>query len=189
MLKFLFDTVMAVFMLVLLSPVILICVLAIRRDSPGPGLFRQTRVGRNETPFTCYKLRTMYVTSASVPTHEASASAITAIGRFLRRTKLDELPQLFNVVRGEMSFVGPRPCLPQQTELVRLRREKHIFCLRPGITGLAQVQNIDMSDPARLAEVDARYARQMSFLTDLRIMFRTVVGGGQGDKVKVDNYR
>lgn len=187
MLKFLFDTTMAALMLVLLSPIILLCVLAVRHDSPGPGLFRQTRVGRHETPFTCYKLRTMYVASASVPTHEASASAITAIGHFLRRTKLDELPQLFNVIRGEMSFVGPRPCLPQQTELILLRREKGVFDLRPGITGLAQVQNIDMSTPARLAEVDARYLHQMSFLTDLRIMFRTVVGGGQGDKVKVDN--
>lgn len=189
MLKYLFDTIIATIMLVLLSPVILACVVVIRLRSQGPGIFRQIRVGRGERPFTCYKLRTMYVTAANVPTHEAAASGITPIGHFLRRTKLDELPQLLNVVRGDMSFVGPRPCLPQQTELVRLRREKHIFDLRPGITGLAQVQNIDMSDPARLADVDARYAHEMGFLTDLRIMFRTVVGGGQGDKIRSDNAR
>jgi O-antigen biosynthesis protein WbqP len=189
MLKYLFDTLVAAVMLVLLSPVILACILIIRVNSTGPGIFRQTRVGRHERSFTCYKLRTMYVTTKNVPTHEASASSITSIGHFLRRTKLDELPQLLNVVRGDMSFVGPRPCLPQQEELVRLRREQDIFSLRPGITGLAQVQNVDMSDPVRLSAIDANYLRQMSFLTDLQIVFRTVVGGGQGDKIAPGDTR
>ncbi|MBW4651613.1 MAG: sugar transferase [Kaiparowitsia implicata GSE-PSE-MK54-09C] len=183
MLKFLFDKTVAAILLVVLSPVILICVLVIRAGSPGPGIFHQTRVGRNEVPFTCLKLRTMYVTVANVPSHEAAASGITSVGHFMRRSKLDELPQLLNVLLGEMSFVGPRPCLPQQTELIQLRRERNVFALRPGITGLAQIRNIDMSDPARLAEVDAAYATHRGFFIDLDIMWRTVAGGGRGDRV------
>jgi O-antigen biosynthesis protein WbqP len=95
----------------------------------------------------------------------------------LRRTKLDELPQLLNIIRGEMSFVGPRPCLPTQTELIEERRRRGVFEARPGLTGLAQVQNIDMSDPPRLAEVDAAYLATRSFRNDLGILYRTFFGG------------
>jgi len=127
----------------------------------------------------------MYVGTASVPTHEVSASRITPIGRFLRRTKLDELPQLWNVVKGEMSLVGPRPCLPDQTALVEARQRWGVAALRPGITGLAQLRGIDMADPARLAEIDAEYLASASLPADLEILIGTVLSGeARGDRAR-----
>jgi len=128
----------------------------------------------------------MHLGTPNIPTHEATASHVTSVGRFLRRTKLDELPQLYNVLRGEMSLVGPRPCLPSQTELVRLRQERGITNIRPGITGLAQIRGIDMSNPARLCDADAEYLASASTMLDLRILLGTVFSGaGQGDKVRL----
>lgn len=186
MLKRIFDACCAALMLVLAGPVILLLAFAIRRESEGPGIFVQERVGRNGRHFRCYKLRSMYGGLPSVPTHQALASQITPIGRALRRWKLDELPQLWNVLRGDMSLVGPRPCLPSQTELIDERVSRGVLSVRPGITGLAQINDIDMSDPVRLAEKDAEYVRDRSFLLDLRILFRTVFGGaGSGDRVRI----
>lgn len=165
--------------LIVASPLILILWALIKLDSPGPAILTQVRVGQRERPFPCHKLRTMHHGTATLPTHLVGAAQITRIGRFLRKTKLDELPQLLNIVRGEMSFVGPRPCLPTQTELIEERRRRGVFAVRPGLTGLAQVQNIDMSDPPRLAEVDAAYLATRTFRGDLEIMFRTVFGGGK----------
>jgi len=189
MFKLAFDTVLAALMLVVLSPIIAVCMILIRTGSPGPAIFRQNRVGRHEVPFTCYKLRTMEASTANLPTHEVSSSSVTTIGAFLRRSKLDELPQLVNVLRGEMSFVGPRPCLPQQTELIEQRRIQRVFAVRPGITGLAQIEGIDMSDPVRLAAVDGQYVRENTFAGDIRIMAATVLGKGQGDKVRAESTR
>lgn len=169
--------------LIVTAPVIAICVLLIRRNSPGPGIFSQVRVGRHGRHFTCYKLRTMGQDTPNVASHEASAAQVTSIGRILRRTKLDELPQLWNVLRGEMSLVGPRPCLPSQEVLVREREKRGVLTIRPGITGLAQVRGIDMSDPVRLAEVDAAYLREASTLFDLKLIIRTVLGRGRGDAI------
>lgn len=171
--------------LIILAPVIAAGIAAVRLSSPGPGIFSQTRVGRHGVPFRCHKLRTMHSGTPNVPTHEATASYVTSVGRILRRTKIDELPQLYNVLRGEMSLVGPRPCLPSQIELVRLRREHGITNIRPGITGLAQIRGIDMSNPARLCEADAEYLASASTMLDLRILLGTVFSGaGQGDKVQ-----
>ena len=144
--------------------------IAVRLDSPGPAILSQWRVGQGERPFRCHKIRTMHVGTATLPTHMVGAAQVTRLGGFLRRTKLDELPQLLNIIRGEMSFVGPRPCLPTQTELIEERRRRGVFAARPGLTGLAQVQNIDMSDPPRLAEVDAAYLATRSFRSDLAIL-------------------
>ena len=130
-------------------------------------------MGRHEKPFVCVKLRTMRVGVPSVPTHEAPPNALTPVGEFLRRWKLDELPQLWNVVKGEMSLVGPRPCLVGQRALIEERRLRGVFQLRPGITGLAQVKGIDMSDPFRLAETDAAYMAGMNLRLDLSILVRT----------------
>lgn len=152
--------------------------LAIRLQSPGPGIFRQIRVGRDGLPFTCYKFRTMFISTPNVATHEVAASAITPIGRFLRRTKLDELPQIANLLRNEMSLVGPRPCLPSQALLVEERRKRGVLTIKPGITGLAQVNGIDMSDPVRLAEWDERYLTLRSLLLDLKIILATIIGKG-----------
>lgn len=170
--------------LVLVAPVIGLLAIAIRRDSEGPAIFVQARVGRDGVVFGCRKLRTMRQGTSNVPTHMADAGQITRLGGFLRRTKLDELPQLWNIVRGEMSFVGPRPCLPSQVELVEERRRRGVLALLPGITGPAQVAGIDMSDPVRLAEKDAEYLRDASLLYDLRLIWRTVVKGqGRGDRI------
>jgi O-antigen biosynthesis protein WbqP len=166
--------------LALLWPVIMAAVLVIRATSPGPGIFSQERVGRGGTPFLCRKLRTMFAGTLSAPTHEVPASRVTPVGRFLRRTKLDELPQLWNVLIGEMSLVGPRPCLPTQTALVEARRRRGVAGLRPGITGLAQVRGIDMADPEALAEIDAEYLAAASLALDLRILMRTIFGGSRG---------
>jgi O-antigen biosynthesis protein WbqP len=161
-------------------PVLLAISLTIRLQSPGKAVFAQSRVGRHGSIFTCYKLRTMYSGTANVPTHQVKPSAVTPIGELLRRFKIDELPQLWNVLLGDMSLVGPRPCLPSQTELVDARRRLGVLAVRPGITGLAQVSGVDMSDPARLAEVDAQYVRTQSVLGDFRLVWATLRGQGVG---------
>ena len=130
------------------------------------------------------KFRTMRPGTASVATHLASASAITPFGRFLRRTKLDELPQLWNVLKGEMSLVGPRPCLFNQHELIEERARRDVFDSRPGITGLAQVNDVDMSTPELLAETDARMLRSMSLASYFSLIFLTLTGRGGGDRVQ-----
>jgi O-antigen biosynthesis protein WbqP len=179
-----FDIVLAAIGLVAAAPLILAAVVLIRLTSPGPAIFRQTRVGLNEKPFTCLKLRTMYGGTGNVPTHDAGASSITPAGRLLRRFKFDELPQLWNVLEGEMSFVGPRPCLPSQTALIFARRAYGLYAIRPGITGVAQVAGVDMSDPERLAALDALYLRDMSLAADIKLILATALGSGQGDRVR-----
>lgn len=170
-----FDVVASAFGLVIAAAPLAVMAVAIRLTSEGPALFRQRRVGREEKPFVCLKLRTMHVGTPSVPTHEAPVASVTALGAVLRRTKLDELPQLWNVLRGDMSLVGPRPCLVNQHALIAERRRRGVFALRPGVTGLAQVNDVDMSDPARCAEYDARYMADTGMARDLSILFRTFV--------------
>jgi O-antigen biosynthesis protein WbqP len=179
-----FDLTAAVFGLLLLAPIVAGCALLIRFGSKGPAIFRQTRVGKDERLFTCYKLRTMRTESAHLPTHQMTQAAVTPIGRHLRRLKLDELPQLWNIIKGEMSFVGPRPCLPTQVELIMARRRLGLAGLMPGITGISQVAGIDMSDPERLAASDARYVETMSMRRDLTLIWKAVAGAGRGDRVK-----
>ena len=150
----------------------------------GSPLFFQMRVGRNEKPFRLVKFRTMKPDTLSVATHLADASAVTSFGSFLRKTKLDELPQLWNVLKGEMSLVGPRPCLLNQIELIKARRQHGVFAARPGITGLAQVNGIDMSTPELLSETDAQMLKTLSLSTYLKYILLTVSGKGSGDRIK-----
>jgi O-antigen biosynthesis protein WbqP len=182
--KRLFDLVIALALALPAGIVVLICALLIRLESPGPGILRQTRIGRNGAPFTCLKVRTMFFGTPTLPSHETAKSAVTPIGAFLRRSKLDEIPQVWNVLKGEMSFVGPRPCLPAQSELIEARRRRGVLALRPGITGPAQVRGIDMSDPRRLAEADAEYLLTSGIAQDLRLMLATLFGAGRGDRTK-----
>ena len=174
------DVLASMLLLLFCLPILLIVIIAIRLQSPGPAIFRQVRVGKNGRPFTCYKLRTMYSGTANLPTHEVQASSVTPIGEHLRRFKVDELPQLGNVLIGDMSLVGPRPCLPSQTALVEARRQLGVFDVRPGITGLAQVNGVDMSDANRLAELDAQYVRTRSLMGDFRLILATLRGQGVG---------
>ena len=169
--------------LLLLAPLLALLWLAGWFDTGSP-LFRQQRVGRRQKPFVLIKFRTMRPDTASVGTHQVNPAAITPYGRFLRRSKLDELPQLWNVLKGDMSLVGPRPCLPNQTELVQERERRGVFAARPGITGLAQVQGVDMSEPARLAELDALMLDKISLGLYLRLLLMTVTGSGSGDRVR-----
>lgn len=171
-----FDLVLSVPLALLAIPVVAAAAVWIRLTSPGPAIFAQQRIGRQEKPFRCLKLRTMYAGTQSLPTHEVGGQAVTRAGRTLRRLKIDELPQLWNVITGEMSLVGPRPCLPTQTDLIERRRALGVYAIRPGITGLAQVEGIDMSDPTRCAEMDATYLRDWSPRLDLEIMLTTVLG-------------
>jgi len=181
-----FDIVLSAVGLLLASPLLLIVTVA-GLFATGSPLFRQTRVGRNKAPFTLVKFRTMRPGTADVATHLADASAVTALGKFLRSTKLDELPQLWNVLKGEMSLVGPRPCLLGQQELIEARERLGVFEARPGITGLAQVNDIDMSTPELLAETDARMLASLGAKDYLRYILMTVSGKGSGDRVVKKN--
>jgi lipopolysaccharide/colanic/teichoic acid biosynthesis glycosyltransferase len=178
-----FDFMLSLFGLIICGPVLLVIYVIGLWDTGSP-IFRQERVGRDQKPFTLVKFRTMRLDTAYVASHLADASSITYFGAFLRRTKLDELPQLWNVLRGEMSLVGPRPCLYNQTELISERASRSVFISRPGITGLAQVNNIDMSTPTLLAEMDARMLEALTPVSYFKYIFMTVGGRGAGDVVK-----
>ena len=181
MIRFL-DFIFALVGLVFGFPVLLVLVVIGLFDTGSP-IFSQQRVGRNKKPFILVKFRTMKKDTASVASHLASADAITSFGHFLRRTKLDELPQLWNVLKGEMSLVGPRPCLYNQEELIAERESRGVLAARPGITGLAQVNDIDMSTPNLLAETDQKMLENLTVTAYFKYIFMTISGKGAGDRV------
>lgn len=171
------DIVFSLLFLLLLSPVFAIIAVIITWDSDGPVIFRQVRVGQHGHLFVIYKFRTMLT---AAPPNTATAQLvmphryITPVGRFLRQTSLDELPQLFNVLKGDMSFVGPRPVIPEEKLLTRLRRLYGADTVRPGITGLAQIRGRDELPPRIKAQYDAEYATNYSFLMDCYLFFSTL---------------
>lgn len=182
--KRLIDVLFSVAVITLAGWILAIVWALVRLGSSGPGIFAQERVGQNGKTFICYKFRTMKAGTKQAGTHEMTADAITGIGAFLRKTKIDELPQVWNLLRGELSLVGPRPGLPVQTKLTEERQAHGVFSVLPGITGLAQINGVDMSDPERLARMDAQYIAQRGLLLDLKIVLATFLGRGQGDKVR-----
>ena len=171
------------FVIMLLWWVLLFAWMTVKFTSSGPGIFSQARVGKYGANFTCYKFRTMYLGTEQVSTHDVAAHKITIVGKILRKTKIDELPQIWNILKNEMSLVGPRPCLPQQNQLVQARKELGILKEKGGITGWAQIQNVDMKDPDRLAKLDAEYLALRTVPLDLKIILATALGRGQGDKI------
>lgn len=177
------DVVLAGLGLLVVLPLLLLLLVVGWLDTGSP-LFRQQRVGRYQQPFVLWKLRTMRVDTPSVASHLASAQSVTAWGRFLRRSKLDELPQLWNVLKGEMSLVGPRPGLFNQTELLAERERLGVFAARPGITGLAQVQGVDMSQPERLAATDSQMLQNLTLSRYFKYIVLTLVGRGSGDRIQ-----
>lgn len=179
-----FDLTFALVVLVFFWWLLLIVAIAIKLQSPGPAIFAQERVGRDGRTFICYKFRTMRLGTPNVGSHEAPLDAVTPIGKFMRSSKLDELPQVWNIVRNEISLVGPRPSLPIQTELIEERRARGVLSIKPGITGLAQVNGIDMSDPKSLGRWDEQYLKLQSLLLDLKIIIATGLGKGGGDSIK-----
>ena len=176
------DFFLAAIGLVVLSPLILLVMVLGWFDTRSP-LFRQERVGCGQQSLILVKFRTMRPDTASVASHLADVSSITPLGHFLRRTKLDELPQLWNVLKGEMSLVGPRPCLFNQQELITEREKRGVYKARPGITGLAQIQGIDMSTPELLAETDAHMLKTLNLRNYFRYIVLTILGKGSGDRV------
>ncbi|PXX88908.1 lipid carrier--UDP-N-acetylgalactosaminyltransferase [Marinobacter vulgaris] len=182
----LFDIVFAFVGLVLGFPILFLITFIGFFDTGSP-MFRQERVGRNKKPFVLVKFRTMKKDTVSVASHLASANSITAFGYFLRRTKLDELPQLWNVLKGDMSLVGPRPCLFNQEELIDERELRGVLRARPGITGLAQINNIDMSTPRLLAKTDQKMLENLTVAAYFKYILMTVAGKGAGDRVPGKN--
>ena len=178
-----FDFVMAFFGLFITFPILIIIAIIGYFDTGSP-IFIQERVGKNKRAFKLIKFRTMSVGTESVASHLASNSSITKLGALLRKTKIDELPQLINVLKGEMSFVGPRPNLFNQKELIAERERLHVYDVLPGITGLAQVNTIDMSTPKLLAETDQKMIQGLTIQSYFKYIIMTATGSGSGDRVQ-----
>ena len=181
------DILLSAVGLVLFLPLFLIGIL-ISFIETGKPLIIQLRVGLNEIPFKLYKIRTMKLNTAVVATHNSKASDLTRFGKYLRKLKIDEIPQLINVIKGEMSLVGPRPCLINQHILIIERKKFNIYRHKPGITGLAQVQKIDMSDPIKLAKVENEMLKNFNLLEYFKLIFLTIFGRGLGDRVKNNKF-
>ena len=180
--KRLIDVLLSLAALMVLSPVMLVAAIAILLDSGAPVLYRQIRVGRGGREFGMYKFRSMVKNAAAIgPYHTANDDPrITRVGRFVRKTSIDELPQLINVLKGDMSLVGPRPGLFNQQELLQARAAHGVYAARPGITGLAQVSGIDMSTPELLAQTDARMLANLTVAAYFKYIVQTVLGSGRG---------
>tara|TARA_Y100001978_G_C23673207_1_gene424962 strand:+ start:1016 stop:1483 length:468 start_codon:yes stop_codon:yes gene_type:complete len=146
-------------------------------------IFIQKRVGKYKKSFNLFKFRTMYLDTPSLASHLVNKKSVTKFGRILRLVKIDELPQLFNVIKGEMSLVGPRPCLTNQEELIFYRNKYNIFDVNPGITGLAQIKGIDMSEPEKLTQVDSYMINNLNSINYFKYLILTLFGKGRGDKI------
>ncbi len=192
------DFILSLIGLIVLSPVFLILCIWIKVDSKGPILFKQKRFGKNKSFFYIYKFRTMYIdTPKDMPTHMLSNpdQYITNAGKFLRKTSLDELPQIINILKGEMAIIGPRPALWNQDDLIEERDKYHANDIRPGLTGWAQINGRDELEIDVKARLDGDYVKHMSFLFDIKCFFGTitsvlksdgVVEGGTGELHKKD---
>ena len=178
-----FDIIFALIGLLILSPIMFLLFIIGLFDTGSP-LFKQVRLGKGKKPFKLLKFRSMDVNTQSVATHLVQSTVITKWGSFLRKSKLDELPQLINVLNGDMSFVGPRPNLPNQIELIEEREARSVYNIRPGITGLAQINKIDMSTPVLLAVTDAKMISELNIYQYFKYIITTLLGKGFGDRVK-----
>lgn len=192
-----FDMPISLILLILLSPILLLIAIIIKIDSKGPVFFTQMRIGKDNKLFKFYKFRTMAVGTPNVATEELkdSQSYITTFGKVLRKTSLDELPQLINILKGDMAFIGPRPALYNQYELKKLRTEAGVHRILPGLTGWAQVNGRDMLDDAGKTSYDKYYLDHRSLAFDIKILIRTVfkvlrcdgiIEGGNKNVVEVE---
>lgn len=180
------DFVLALTGLIVLSPVFIILCIWIKLNSKGPVLFKQKRVGINKTYFNILKFRTMYIdTPSDMPTHmlKDPDQFITRTGKFLRKTSLDELPQIINIIKGEMSIIGPRPALWNQYDLIEERERYHVNDVRPGLTGWAQINGRDELEISVKAKLDGEYIERISFLFDLKCFFGTIASVLKSDGV------
>lgn len=163
----------SVSVIILLSPLYLFTAIVIYLQDFGPFIFKQDRVGKDGVLFKFYKFRSMPINTPNVQSSETSKLKITAFGKFIRRTSIDELPQLINILKGDMSLIGPRPPIPTQINLIKLRTENGAINCRPGLTGLAQVNSYDFMPEEKKAEWDGKYASDISLKNDVLIVFRT----------------
>lgn len=180
------DFLLSLVGIIVLSPILLILCLAIKIDSNGPVIFKQKRVGKNKTHFYIYKFRTMKVdTPKETPTHLLSNPDffITRVGKFLRKTSLDELPQLFNIIKGDMAVIGPRPALWNQYDLIEERDKYHANDIRPGLTGLAQISGRDELEIEYKARLDGQYTSNITPFMDLKCFFGTIISVFKSDGV------
>lgn len=168
-----FDIVFSLIALVLLLPLMIVVSLLIVVFDPGPVIYYQARVGRDGDQFMFFKFRSMPINTGNMPSDQVGKVKIGWVGRVIRRTSIDELPQLINVLRGDMSIVGPRPPILQQDELVALRKQNSAIGCRPGLTGLAQVSSFDGMTVAEKASFDGEYAKQITMYSDIKIILRT----------------
>ena len=178
-----FDIIFSFCGILILSPILLILLIGGIIDTGAP-IFFQKRLGKNKKEFTLFKFRSMNLETNSLATHLVNANAITHWGKIIRTLKLDELPQLFNVLNGDMSLVGPRPNLPNQSELIKEREARNVYSVRPGITGLSQINKVDMSTPKLLAEMDSKMIQNFSTLNYFKYLFLTLSGKGFGDRAR-----
>ncbi len=173
--KRIFDICMSLFVLIFLSPLLFIISFFIFIQDYNKIIFKQIRVGKCGVKFTFYKFRTMPINTPDVTSDKTNSIKITSIGKILRRTNMDELPQFFNVIKGDMSVIGPRPALPSQNLLIKLRKENGALKLKPGLTGWAQVNSYDNMTENKKAELDGEYFERQSFYMDLKIFLKTII--------------
>jgi O-antigen biosynthesis protein WbqP len=171
--KRLLDLIIVLSACLVLSPIFLITSFFIKVFDPGPIIFRQKRIGRDGQLFDFYKFRSMPVNTGDLPSDQVGKVQLTWIGKLIRRTNIDELPQLFNIFKGDMSIVGPRPPIASQLELIELRKNNGALSLAPGLTGLAQISSFDGMSFAEKAHFDGLYAKDVRFLGDVLIIIRT----------------
>ncbi|MCU5297626.1 sugar transferase [Bacillus paranthracis] len=188
--KRMLDFIVSLVGIIVLAPVFLLLILCIKIDSRGPVLFKQCRIGQGKSEFYILKFRTMKIdTPKDTPTHllENPNQYITKVGRFLRKTSLDELPQIVNILKGEMSIVGPRPALWNQYDLIKERDIYNANDIRPGLTGWAQVNGRDELPINTKAKLDGEYVQKINFIFDIRICFKTVINVVKSEGVKEGN--
>lgn len=171
--KRLFDITLVLIATIILFPLFILIALLIKLFDPGPIIFRQRRVGFKGETFDLCKFRSMPVNTGDIPSDQLASIRITWVGKLIRRTNIDELPQLLNILKGDMSVVGPRPSLNNQKELIEYRHQNGALLCRPGLTGLAQISSFDGMNPREKAGLDAEYARSISFKNDLMIIVKT----------------
>lgn len=184
--KRIFDFILSLIAFIVFSPIILIISIIIKLTSPGPIFFKQRRIGKNNKEFEILKFRTMRIDTPNVATHllENPDIYITSIGKFLRKTSLDELPQLINIIKGEMSIVGPRPALYNQYDLKDMRTKVGVHKLVPGLTGWAQINGRDEIPLADKVNLDKEYLHKNNILLDIKIIFMTVISVLKSDGIQ-----
>ena len=180
------DIVSSLVGLILLSPLFLLVAILIKLDSKGPIIFKQIRIGKNSKPFYIYKFRSMKIDAPNLSTEEFinASDFTTKVGKFIRKTSIDELPQLVNILKGDMSIVGPRPVIERETRLLKLRKECNVDSILPGITGLAQINGRDNIDDYEKLKYDFEYLSKRNLVLDIKIIINTVLKVTKSEGIK-----